>query len=134
MHVEYMRRTKPFEETILNTDIQNNRWNQRFLELLAEHFPTRQSAYTEIINLKAILNLPKGTEHFMSDLHGEYEAFEHILGLYVNVLTLPLGMNFQQANAMISVRLFIIHVKNLLAFMPKESQQVSGTMTRFFAL
>ena len=35
--------------------------------------------YTEIINLKAILNLPKGTEHFMSDLHGEYEAFEHIL-------------------------------------------------------
>lgn len=79
MHVEYMRRTKPFEETILNTDIQNNRWNQRFLELLAEHFPTRQSAYTEIINLKAILNLPKGTEHFMSDLHGEYEAFEHIL-------------------------------------------------------
>jgi fructose-1,6-bisphosphatase-3 len=38
-----------------------------------------QAASTEIINLQAILNLPKGTEHFMSDLHGEYEAFLHIL-------------------------------------------------------
>lgn len=51
----------------------------KYLRLLAERYPTRQSVYTEIINLQAILNLPKGTEHFMSDLHGEYEAFFHIL-------------------------------------------------------
>ncbi len=51
----------------------------RFLELLSEQFPTRQSVFTEIINLEAILGLPRGTEHFMSDVHGEYEAFEHIL-------------------------------------------------------
>ena len=51
----------------------------RYLRLLAEKFPTRQSVFTEIINLQAILNLPKATEHFMSDLHGEYEAFNHIL-------------------------------------------------------
>jgi fructose-1,6-bisphosphatase-3 len=51
----------------------------KYLRLLSEHFPTQQSVFTEIINLQAILNLPKGTEHFMSDLHGEYEAFLHIL-------------------------------------------------------
>ena len=50
-----------------------------YLKLLAEKFPNENTVSTEIINLKAILNLPKGTEHFLSDLHGEYEAFEHIL-------------------------------------------------------
>ena len=52
---------------------------EKYLELLSEKFPTTRSAYTEIINLEAILNLPKGTEHFVSDVHGEYHAFEHIL-------------------------------------------------------
>lgn len=51
----------------------------KYLELLSEKFPTTQSVFTEVINLEAILNLPKGTEHFVSDVHGEYEAFEHIL-------------------------------------------------------
>ena len=50
-----------------------------YLRLLSDRFPTCQSAYTEAINLKAILNLPKATEHFMSDIHGECEAFVHIL-------------------------------------------------------
>ena len=53
--------------------------DEKYLRLLAEKYPTRQSVCREIINLNAILNLPKGTEHFMSDLHGEYEAFYHIL-------------------------------------------------------
>lgn len=51
----------------------------KYLTLLSEKFPNQQAVFTEIINLQAILNLPKGTEHFMSDLHGEYEAFLHIL-------------------------------------------------------
>ncbi|WP_066630669.1 fructose-bisphosphatase class III [Labilibacter marinus] len=51
----------------------------RYLNLLAEKFPTVQSACTEIINLESILNLPKGTEHFLTDIHGEYETFSHIL-------------------------------------------------------
>ncbi|MFV0496925.1 MAG: fructose-1,6-bisphosphatase [Candidatus Fimivivens sp.] len=50
-----------------------------FLRLLSKQFPNIQSVCTEIINLKAILDLPKGTEHFISDLHGEYEAVAHIL-------------------------------------------------------
>lgn len=51
----------------------------RYLEQLSELFPTISRASAEIINLQAILNLPKGTEHFLSDIHGEYEAFSHVL-------------------------------------------------------
>jgi len=51
----------------------------KYLKMLAKSFPTIASTTTEIINLEAILNLPKGTEHFVSDLHGEYEAFQHVL-------------------------------------------------------
>ena len=51
----------------------------RYLSLLARQYPTVQAAGNEIIRLQAILNLPKGTEHFMSDIHGEHEAFLHIL-------------------------------------------------------
>ena len=57
----------------------NNKEKIKYLKILAEKFPSRQTVCTEIINLEAILNLPKGTEHFLSDLHGEYEAFFHIL-------------------------------------------------------
>lgn len=53
--------------------------DMRYLQLLSDSFPTIASASTEIINLEAISNLPKGTEHFISDLHGEYEAFIHVL-------------------------------------------------------
>lgn len=51
----------------------------RYLQLLARSFPSIAKASTEIINLEAILNLPKGTEHFLTDIHGEYEAFQHVL-------------------------------------------------------
>ena len=53
--------------------------DRRVLELLSQNFGSIQAASTEIINLEAILNLPKGTEHFVADLHGEDEAFRHIL-------------------------------------------------------
>ncbi|MBC1778300.1 fructose-1,6-bisphosphatase [Listeria booriae] len=51
----------------------------KYLRLLSRNYPTIASTATEIINLEAILNLPKGTEHFLSDLHGEYEAFEQVI-------------------------------------------------------
>lgn len=53
--------------------------DMRYLKLLSQSFPTVADASTEIINLQAILNLPKGTEHFLADIHGEYEAFLHVL-------------------------------------------------------
>jgi fructose-1,6-bisphosphatase III len=53
--------------------------NAKYLNLLAEKYDSEEKVATEIINLEAILNLPKGTEHFVSDLHGEYQAFQHVL-------------------------------------------------------
>ncbi|MBO5628145.1 MAG: fructose-1,6-bisphosphatase, partial [Aeriscardovia sp.] len=53
--------------------------DMQYLELLSHSFPTIAAASTEIINLEAILNLPKGTEHFLADLHGESAAFQHVL-------------------------------------------------------
>ncbi len=51
----------------------------KYLELLSQRFPSIAAACSEIINLEAIINLPKGTEHFLTDLHGEHEAFRHVL-------------------------------------------------------
>ena len=53
--------------------------DERYLHLLANTYPTVADAAGEVINLEAILNLPKGTEHFLADLHGEHEAFIHVL-------------------------------------------------------
>ena len=53
--------------------------DMHYLQLLSNSFPTIAAASTEIINLEAIMNLPKGTEHFLADLHGESAAFQHVL-------------------------------------------------------
>lgn len=53
--------------------------NKKYLELLSKSFPNITSAVGEVVNLKAILNLPKGTEHFLTDIHGEHEAFNHVV-------------------------------------------------------
>jgi fructose-1,6-bisphosphatase-3 len=66
----------------------------KYLRLLAEDYPTIPSVCREIINLKAILNLPKGTEHFMSDIHGEYEAFYHIMNNAAGVIKEKVDMIF----------------------------------------
>lgn len=67
--------------TLQTTDITPERIenDRRILELLSQTFNNISAASTEIINLEAILNLPKGTEHFVADVHGEHEAFRHIL-------------------------------------------------------
>ena len=56
-----------------------NTTDMHYLRLLSQSFPTIADAAKEIINLEAIMNLPKGTEHFLADIHGENEAFEHVL-------------------------------------------------------
>jgi len=62
-------------------------YEQKYLLQLAKEFPTVQEVSTELINLTAILNLPKGTEHFLSDIHGEYETFNHFLKNGSGVIT-----------------------------------------------
>ena len=71
--------------------------HRKYLELLAREFPTQEATVTEIINLQAIINLPKGTEHFMSDLHGEYEAFYHILNNSSGVIREKVDMLFSES-------------------------------------
>ena len=61
----------------MNREIDRTELN--YLKILAEKYPTIAAASTEIINLQSILNLPKGTEHFMTDIHGEYEQFNHVV-------------------------------------------------------
>ena len=61
------------------THHQDHETDLHYLQLLSQSFPTIADASTEIINLEAIMNLPKGTEHFLADLHGESEAFQHVL-------------------------------------------------------
>ncbi len=62
-----------------STTHQELKKDKKYLELLAKSFPNIADASTEIINLEAILHLPKGTEHFLADIHGEAEAFQHVL-------------------------------------------------------
>lgn len=71
---------KDLKRLIKEERMNNNQdYLQKYLEELAEKFPTKESAVTEIINLSSILALPRSVEHFMSDLHGQADAFEHIL-------------------------------------------------------
>ena len=72
-----------------------------YLQLLSRQYPTVQAAGTELVMLQAILNLPKGTEHFISDIHGEYEAFQHIINSCSGVIKEKLDENcleFTQVN------------------------------------
>lgn len=63
-------------DKVTNEEILNNK---KYLELLSNSYPDTTSATVEVVNLKAILNLPKGTEHFLTDIHGENEAFNHVM-------------------------------------------------------
>lgn len=63
----------------MRTETDEIRDNLKYLALLARDYPSQAAAASEIISNQALLKLPKGTEHFMSDLHGENEAFVHIL-------------------------------------------------------
>lgn len=71
-----MEHNQNTDKELLDKEVQQD---IRYLQLLSRSFPSIAAASTEIINFEAILNLPKGTEHFLADLHGEYEAFQHVL-------------------------------------------------------
>src|SRR4028119_275983 len=66
----------------------------RLLHLLSQHYPTITTAHTEMINLHAILALPKGTDHYISDIHGAYEQFDHILRHASGAIRRKIGQTF----------------------------------------
>lgn len=99
--------------------------DEKYLELLAEKYPTEQAVCREIINLKAILGLPKGTEHFMSDLHGEYEAFCHILNNCSGVIREKMDLLFEETLSDIDreeICTLIYYPVEKLEMMKKESR------------
>lgn len=73
----------------------------KYLNLLSTNYPNINKASSEIINLKAILNLPKGTEHFVSDIHGEFESFQHVLknasGVIKNQINTIFGTSLRES-------------------------------------
>ena len=97
----------------------------QYLRLLAQQFPSEQAVCTEIINLTAIQNLPKGTEHFMSDIHGESEAFEHIMnncsGVIREKVLLALGkeLSKDEINAICTL---IYYPAERLEFLEKDGK------------
>ncbi|MFO7895471.1 MAG: fructose-1,6-bisphosphatase [Candidatus Cloacimonadales bacterium] len=99
-----------------------------YLNLLAEKFPNQNAVSTEIINLKAILNLPKGTEHFLSDLHGESEAFRHILKNASGVIKRKIERLFRQELTYQQRRKLAI-----LIYYPKRVlEQKSGNLNEWY--
>lgn len=99
--------------------------DEKYLELLAEKYPTEQAVCREIINLKAILGLPKGTEHFMSDLHGEYEDFCHILNNCSGVIREKVDLLFEETLSDIDreeICTLIYYPVEKLEMMKKESR------------
>ena len=105
-----------------NSQTTTNVDEMKYLRLLARNFPNVATATTEIINLEAILNLPKGTEHFLADLHGEYEAFQH-------VLRNASGTIKRKVNEIFNETLSIREIKELctLIYYPKEKLELMKT-------
>ena len=93
MDLEVLRRKTQSE----SEGISFSEEKRKYLSLLAKEYPSIPAVCREIINLQAILNLPKGTEHFMSDLHGEYEAFHHILNNAAGVIREKVDMLFMDS-------------------------------------
>lgn len=96
---------------------------KKYLELLAKEYPTIDSAASEIINLSAVRSLPKGTEYFFSDIHGEYEAFLHMVrsasGMIKNKIDIVLGKTVAAADRM--------KLADLIYYPEKEIKSLTGS-------
>ncbi len=104
--------SEPVDQKFSNEEIKHE---IKYLDLLAKQFPTVQSASSEIINLEAILKLPKGTEHFLSDIHGEYEIFSHVLRNASGVIRTKIEDVFKN-----TIRKFVKDELATLIYYPEE--------------
>lgn len=101
----------------------------KYLKLLSKKFPTIQTVSSEMINLRAILDLPKGTEHFMSDLHGEHEAFAHILSNASGVVREKIDMVYGETlseQERSSLATLIYYPQAKLEMMKKQNSDMNG--------
>lgn len=100
-----------------------------YYEMLAELYPSITKASSEIINLQAIMNLPKGTEHFLSDLHGEYEAFSHVLkngsGAVRKKIDDVFGDTLEES-VKASLATLIYYPREKMSIVKKEEENING--------
>lgn len=100
----------------------------KYLRLLAKKYPDINSASAEIINLQAILNLPKGTEHFVSDVHGEYDSFNHVLknasGVIKNNISSIFGTEMRESEKK-SLATLIYYPEQKLEMIAKEETDLN---------
>ena len=97
--------------------------DEKYLKLLAKDYPTVQAASSEIVNLTAICQLPKGTEYFFSDLHGEYEAFVHLLKSASGIIRMKITDLFDSTLSEAE--------QNMLANLIYEPEKVTGVLQEF---
>jgi len=99
----------------------------KYLGLLSKQYPNIRDVSTEIINLQAILNLPKGTEHFISDIHGEYESFNHVMRNASGVIKtyiLELFGNVMRESDVKSLATLVYYPKEKLGLIKKTEKSV----------
>nr|MCR4804220.1 fructose-1,6-bisphosphatase [Clostridia bacterium] len=112
----------------------------KYLKLLAEEYGTVSEASAEIINLTAIQNLPKGTEHFLSDIHGESESFRHILRNASGTIKLKIDENFPELTPADrrSFATLVYYPEEKLELIKEETDDLPGfyftTLTRLIKL
>ena len=110
-------------DSVISKSLKGGVWlDEKYLKLLAKEYPTIGSVASEMVNLSAIRSLPKGTEYFFSDLHGEYEAFLHMLksasGIIKKKIDLVLGKTVANAERE--------NLANLIYYPDKEIKLLSG--------
>ena len=102
----------------------------KYLNLLAKEYPNVNRASAEIINPQAILNLPKGTEHFVSDIHGEYDAFNHVIknasGVIKNQITAIFGNSLRESEKKT--------LATLIYYPEQKLEDIAGTEPHFTVL
>lgn len=107
----------------------------KYLELLSKSFKNIAETSTEIINLQAIMNLPKGTEHFLTDVHGEYEAFNHILRNGSGTIRMKIDDLFSQTlteNERRELATVIYYPKEKVELIQKEYKKKSLNLDRWY--
>lgn len=99
--------------------------NEKYLSSLAKEYPTIQAICCEIINLKAVLNLPKGTEHYISDLHGEYKLFKHLMNNCSGVIKEKVNILFEHeiSSTQINELCFLVYYPNKLLSLKKYDER-----------
>ena len=111
--------------------------NERYLSSLAKEYPSIQAVCCQIVNLKAMLNLPKGTEHYISDVHGEYKLFKHLMNNCSGVIKEKVNLLFKDEISIESINelcYLIYYPRKLLMSKQFDQEWYKETILRLIRL